>query len=87
MSGSILPAAPQTCVAGWRVWPCKCSRCAPEKTVTISSQSERRERDLQELFRRAKKPVALFIDDAHELHPKTLVALKRLIELVAEGGG
>jgi len=59
----------------------------PDKTVTISSQSERRERDLQELFRRAKKPVALFIDDAHELHPKTLVALKRLIELVTEGGG
>jgi type II secretory pathway predicted ATPase ExeA len=43
----------------------------PEKTVTISNQSERRERDLQELFRRAKKPVALFIDDAHDLHPKT----------------
>jgi type II secretory pathway predicted ATPase ExeA len=59
----------------------------PDKTVTISSQSERRERDLQELFRRAKKPVALFVDDAHELHPKTLVALKRLIEVVAEGGG
>jgi len=59
----------------------------PEKTVKISSQSERRERDLQELFRRAKKPVALFIDDAHDLHPKTLTALKRLIELVAEGGG
>lgn len=58
----------------------------PEKTVKISSQSERRERDLQELFRRAKKPVALFIDDAHDLHPKTLTALKRLIELVAEGG-
>src|ERR1700733_13043639 len=61
---------------------------SPEKAVvTISSQSERRERDLQELFRRAKKPVALFIDDAHELHPKTLIALKRLIELVTEGGG
>jgi len=58
-----------------------------EKTVTISNNSERRERDLQELFRRAKKPVALFVDDAHDLHPKTLVALKRLIELVAEGGG
>ena len=27
----------------------------PEKTVKISSQSERRERDLPELFRRAKK--------------------------------
>ena len=59
----------------------------PEKTVTISNQSERRERDLQELFRRAKKPVALFIDDAHDLHPKTLVALKRLTEVVVEGGG
>jgi len=28
----------------------------PEKTVKISSQSERRERDLQDLFRRVKKP-------------------------------
>ena len=55
--------------------------------MTLSSQSERRERDLQELFRRARKPVALFIDDAHDLHPKTLPALKRLIELEAEGGG
>jgi len=59
----------------------------PDKTVKISSQSERRERDLQELFKRAKKPVALFIDDAHDLHPKTLVALKRLSEVVVEGGG
>jgi type II secretory pathway predicted ATPase ExeA len=59
----------------------------PEKAVKISSQSERRERDLQDLFRRARKPVALFVDDAHDLHPKTLTALKRLIELVAEGGG
>jgi type II secretory pathway predicted ATPase ExeA len=59
----------------------------PDKTVIIPSHSERRERDLQELFRRAKKPVALFIDDAHDLHPQTLVALKRLIELVTDGGG
>lgn len=58
-----------------------------EKTVTISNQSERRERDLQELFRRAKKPVALFIDDAHDLPARTLTALKRLLELAAEGGG
>lgn len=58
-----------------------------DKGVVISRQSERRERDLQELFRKAKKPVALFIDDAHGLHPKTLTALKRLIELVVEGGG
>jgi len=59
----------------------------PEKTVKISSQSERRERDLQELFRRAKKLVALFIDDAHDLHPRTLTALKRLMELATEGNG
>ncbi|MBR3158061.1 MAG: ExeA family protein [Atopobiaceae bacterium] len=60
---------------------------SPEKAVSIPSQSERRERDLQELFRKAKKPVALFVDDAHDLHPKTLTALKRLVELVQEGGG
>jgi hypothetical protein len=30
--------------------------------------------------------MALFVDDAHDLHPKTLTALKRLIGLVAEGG-
>ena len=41
---------------------------SPEKAVTIPSQSERRERDLQELFRKAKKPVVLFVDDAHDLH-------------------
>lgn len=58
-----------------------------EKTVSISGQSERRERDLQELFRKAKKPVALFVDDAHDLHPKTLTALKRLVELVVDGRG
>ena len=38
-----------------------------DKTVKISSHSERRERDLQDLFRRAKRPVALFVDDAHDL--------------------
>ena len=31
--------------------------------------------------------MALFIDDADELHPKTVIALKRLIELVTEAGG
>ncbi|MCF7673626.1 AAA family ATPase [Bacillus subtilis] len=58
-----------------------------DKIMTISSQPERRERDLQELFRKVKKPVALFIDDAHDLHHKTLNALKRLLELVIDGGG
>jgi type II secretory pathway predicted ATPase ExeA len=60
---------------------------SPDKLPVISSQAERRERDLQELFRKAKKPVALFIDDAHDLHGNTLRGLKRLVELVQEGGG
>ena len=46
-----------------------------------------RERDLQELFRRGRKPVALFVDEAHDLHAKTLTGLKRLMEVVADGGG
>ena len=60
---------------------------SPGKLPRISSQTERRERDLQELFRKAKKPVVLFVDDAHDLHANTLKALKRLVELVQEGGG
>lgn len=60
---------------------------SPEKVVTIPGHPERRERDLQELFRKAKKPVVLFVDDAHDLHGNTLKALKRLIELVQDGGG
>lgn len=33
------------------------------------------------------KPVALFIDEAHDLHGNTLTGLKRLIEIVQAGGG
>src|SRR5947209_8384055 len=50
-------------------------------------QVERRERELRNLIRRRRKPVALFIDEAHNLHPKTLTGLKRLMEVVADGGG
>lgn len=58
-----------------------------EKAVKIPSDSEKRARELQALFRKAKKPVALFIDDAHDLHPKTLTSLKRLFELATDGKG
>lgn len=57
-----------------------------KKDVLIPSQGERRERGLQELIKQAKKPVALFIDEAHELHSKTLKGLKRLIEVVKQSG-
>ena len=40
-----------------------------------------------ELIGKSHKPVALFVDDAHGIHNKTLSGLKRLIELVHQNGG
>src|SRR3982750_1607552 len=54
---------------------------SPEKEPWIPSQGERRERELRDLIRKGRKPVALFVDEAHDLHPRTLKRLKRL------GGG
>lgn len=34
-----------------------------------------------------RKTVALFVDEAHNLHPKTLTGLKRLMEVIVDGGG
>jgi resolvase-like protein/AAA domain-containing protein len=42
--------------------------------------------DLIELVRKSKKPVVLFVDEAHDLHFRTLRGLKRLCEVVADGG-
>lgn len=53
----------------------------------VPTQPEKRERLLQELFRKQKKPVVLFIDEAHDLHSSTLIGLKRLMEIVQVGGG
>ena len=58
-----------------------------EKEVTIPSQGEKRERELRKLVLRGGKPVALFIDEAHDLHGRTLNGLKRLMEVIARGGG
>lgn len=58
----------------------------PEGEVRLP-KIEKRERELGALIRRRRKPVALFIDEAHNLHPRTLTGLKRLMEVVAEGGG
>ena len=59
---------------------------SPEKEPWIPSQSERRERELRTLIRKGRKPAALFIDEAHDLHPKTLRGLKRLSEVVKDAG-
>ena len=53
----------------------------------VPKQPERRERVLQELFAKARKPVVLFIDEAHDLHGHTLNGLKRLVETIEAGGG
>ncbi len=57
-----------------------------EKEVKIPKSGELRDRALRALVKKRKKPVVLFIDDAHDLHRNTLVALKRLIELVKGAG-
>ncbi len=59
---------------------------SPEGEVRIPKQGETRERELRVLFRRRRKPVALFVDEAHNLHPKTLTGPKRLMEVIADGG-
>jgi type II secretory pathway predicted ATPase ExeA len=58
-----------------------------EKDLKIPTQAEKKERKLQELIKKRKKPVALFIDEAHDLHGNTLIGLKRLIEMVQDCGG
>lgn len=57
-----------------------------EKRVRIPS-GEKRERDLRELVRKNKKPVVLFVDEAHDLNGHTLTGLKRLVELIEDGQG
>jgi len=46
-----------------------------------------RERALRNLIRKKKKPVVVFIDDAHQLLSKNLIGLKRLMEIVRSGKG
>jgi type II secretory pathway predicted ATPase ExeA len=59
---------------------------ATDKDGRMPPQPERRERALLELIKKRHKPIALFVDEAHDLHSKTLVGLKRLIEAVRSGG-
>ncbi|MEF3073943.1 AAA family ATPase [Methylobacter sp. Wu1] len=60
---------------------------ATEKDFKIPTQPEKRERMLQTLIRKRQKPIALFVDEAHDLDSKTLIGLKRLIEVVQDGEG
>jgi type II secretory pathway predicted ATPase ExeA len=59
---------------------------ATEKDVKIPTQAEKRERQLLDLIKRRHRPIALFVDEAHDLHGKTLTGLKRLMELIRNQG-
>lgn len=60
---------------------------SPDKNVKVPGQGEKRERELRDLIKKSKKPVALFVDEAHDLHAKTLTGIKRLIEVVEDRRG
>lgn len=60
---------------------------AGDPDMKVPTQPEKRERLLQEAIKAAKKPVVLFIDEAHDLHGNTLTGLKRLMEMIDAGRG
>ena len=60
---------------------------SPEKQVQIPKKIERRDRLLQELIVKGKKPIVLIVDEAHDLNGHTLTGLKRLMELAESVGG
>jgi type II secretory pathway predicted ATPase ExeA len=57
------------------------------KEFKVPTQAEIRERKLQELVRKINKPIAFFIDGAHDLHWRTLIGLKQLIETIEDAKG
>lgn len=57
-----------------------------EKDFKIPTTGEKRERELIILMKKYKKPVALFIDEAHDIHGRTLLRLKRIIEIISSEG-
>jgi type II secretory pathway predicted ATPase ExeA len=60
---------------------------ATKKDGKLPTQAETRERKLQGLIKEINKPVVLFIDEAHDLHPRTLIGLKHLMETVQDAHG
>ncbi len=47
-----------------------------EKVIKVPGQNEKRTRELRTILKQRKKPVALFVDEAHDLHSNTLRELK-----------
>jgi len=59
---------------------------ATEKDGDLPRQTEKSERALMRVMRRCQKPIALFVDDGHDLHSQTLRGLKQLIEKTRQRG-
>ena len=59
---------------------------ATEKDGDITGKPEKSERALMKVMGRYHKPIALFIDDAHDVHGQTLRALKQMIEKTGRRG-
>jgi type II secretory pathway predicted ATPase ExeA len=55
-------------------------------SISIPNQNESKERLLLDLIIKRKSSVVLFIDEAHDIHGQTLVALKRIIEIAPISG-
>ena len=60
---------------------------SPGKKARIPSRAEDRERELLELVKKSKRPVILFVDDAHALKDDALTGIKRLMEVIEGDGG
>lgn len=58
-----------------------------DRDYRVPKAGEKRERELRDLIQNARKPVVLFVDEAHDLHHSTLTGLKRLMEVIRDGGG
>lgn len=58
-----------------------------DKDYRVPKLGEKRERELRDLIQDVKKPVVLLVDEAHDLHHRTLTGLKRLMEVIRDGGG
>ncbi|NEQ18679.1 MAG: AAA family ATPase [Microcoleus sp. SIO2G3] len=55
-----------------------------EKDAKPPTHPELRERKLLALIQKCRKPIVLFVDEAHDIHHSTLVKIKRLIELIRQ---
>src|SRR6266498_1313941 len=59
---------------------------ATDKDGDLTGKPEKSERALLKVMQRCQKPIALFIDDGHDLHGQTLRSLKQFIEKTSHRG-